>query len=47
MMNFVVVPLSAFPHQPTFTAASVALNPGVHMILVGLLIALAVRRYAT
>ena len=47
IMNFVVVPQSAFPHQPTFTAASVALNLGVHMILVGLPIALAVRRYAT
>lgn len=43
-MNFVVVPLSAFPHEPSFTVASVALNVSMHMLLVGLPIALVVRR---
>jgi hypothetical protein len=44
VMNFVVVPLSATAYRPTLTLGSVALNLGVHMILVGLPIALMVRR---
>lgn len=44
VMNFVVLPLSASAYRPTLTLGSVALNLSVHMILVGLPIALMVRR---
>jgi len=45
-MNFVVLPLSAFPFKPSYPLR--ALIPGLlcHMFLIGLPIALAVRRYS-
>jgi ABC-type uncharacterized transport system permease subunit len=43
VMNFVVLPLSAFPTPLTFTPTRVAINVVAHMILFGLPIALATR----
>ena len=43
VMNFVVVPLSAFPTPMTYTPVRVAINVVAHMILFGLPIALATR----
>jgi uncharacterized membrane protein YagU involved in acid resistance len=43
VMNFVVIPLSAFPTQMTYTPVRVAINLVAHMILFGLPIALATR----
>lgn len=43
VMNFVVVPLSAFPTPLTFTPTRIAVNLVAHMILFGLPIALATR----
>jgi len=43
VMNFVVLPLSAFPTQMTYTPVRVAINVVAHMILFGLPIALATR----
>ena len=45
-MNFVVIPLSAIHRWPTWTAASIITGPIGHLFLVGLPIALAVRRWA-
>jgi hypothetical protein len=45
MMTFVVVPLSR-THRGPFTAASIITGPIGHLFLVGLPIALAVRRWA-
>ena len=42
-MNFVVIPLSAFPTQMTYTPVRVAINVVAHMVLFGLPIALAAR----
>jgi hypothetical protein len=42
-MNFVVVPLSAFPHEVTHTLASALPHIIAHMVLVGLPIALAIK----
>ncbi len=44
VMNFVVIPLSAFPTQLTYTPVRVAINVVAHMVLFGLPIALAARR---
>ena len=46
-MNFVVLPLSAIHRVPTFTAAQIITGPIGHLFLVGLPIALAVRRYSS
>jgi hypothetical protein len=46
VMSFVVVPLSAAPFKMTFPLASVVRNLLVHMLLIGLPIALSVRRWA-
>jgi|SRR5215470_5768490 len=46
VMNFVVLPLSAFPFPQRFTPESVVRNVLVHMFLIGLPIALSVRRYS-
>ena len=43
VMNFVVIPLSAFPTQMTYTPVRVAINVVAHMLLFGLPIALATR----
>ena len=43
VMNFVVLPLSAFPTPLTFTPTRVLINVVAHMILFGLPIALATR----
>jgi uncharacterized membrane protein YagU involved in acid resistance len=43
VMNFVVIPLSAFPTQMTYTPVRVAINVVAHMLLFGLPIALAAR----
>jgi uncharacterized membrane protein YagU involved in acid resistance len=43
VMNFVVIPLSAFPTPMTYTPVRVAINIVAHMILFGLPIALAAR----
>lgn len=45
MMNFVVIPLSQ-THRGPFTAAAIITGPIGHLFLVGLPIALAVRRYS-
>lgn len=45
-MNFVVLPLSAIHRVPQFTAALIVTGPIGHLFLVGLPIALAVRRYS-
>jgi len=46
VMNCVVIPLSALHHGPRFDMASIITGPIGHMFLVGLPIALAVRRWA-
>lgn len=46
VMTQVILPLSAFPHEQKFALASVARNLGVHMVLVGLPIALMARRFS-
>jgi hypothetical protein len=46
VMNFVVIPLSAINRWPTWTKASIITGPIGHLFLVGLPIALAVRRWA-
>ena len=46
-MNFVVLPLSAIHRVPPFTPALIITGPIGHLFLVGLPIALAVRRYST
>ena len=43
VMNLVVVPLSAFPHEVTHTLASALPHIIAHMVLVGLPIALALK----
>jgi uncharacterized membrane protein YagU involved in acid resistance len=43
-MQFIVLPLSAYPHQFVFRAWFFALNLFIHMFFVGLPIALATRR---
>lgn len=43
VMNFVVIPLSAFPTPMTYTPLRVAINVVAHMLLFGLPIALATR----
>lgn len=43
VMNFVVIPLSAFPTQMTYTPVRVAINVVAHMLLFGLPIALVAR----
>jgi hypothetical protein len=45
-MNFVVIPLSAFPFEPTYPLRTVLPAVAVHMFLIGLPIALSVRRFA-
>ncbi|HEX7287766.1 MAG TPA: hypothetical protein VF532_16375 [Candidatus Angelobacter sp.] len=45
MMNFVVIPLSQ-THRGPFTAAAIITGPIGHLFLVGLPIALAVRRFS-
>lgn len=45
VMNFVVLPLSAFPHQLTYTPASIAVGSAAMLFCVGVPIALAVRRF--
>ena len=45
-MNFVVVPLSAVPFEYSYTPSRLAQGFVSHAVLVGLPIALAVRRYA-
>lgn len=45
-MNLVVLPLSAFPHKVTFPLSSLIIGLVVHMLCVGLPIALVVRRYS-
>ena len=46
VMNCVVIPLSALHHGPRFDMASIITGPIGHLFLVGLPIALAVRRWA-
>jgi hypothetical protein len=46
VMNFAVIPLSAIHRWPTWTRAFVITGPVGHLFLVGLPIALAVRRWA-
>jgi hypothetical protein len=41
-MNFVVLPLSAFPNKLTYTSETLAIGLGVHMLCVGLPIAVAI-----
>ena len=43
VMNLVVVPLSAFPHEVTHTLSSALPHLVAHMVLVGLPIALAIK----
>ena len=43
VMNFIVLPLSAFPTQMTYTPVRMAINIVAHMVLFGLPIALATR----
>jgi hypothetical protein len=45
-MNFVVLPLSAIHKSPAFSTPLIITGPIGHMFLVGLPIALAVRRYS-
>jgi len=45
-MNLVVLPLSAFPRKIQFHASAVATGLIIHMLCVGLPIALAVRRFS-
>lgn len=44
VMNFVVLPLSAFPHEVRFTPLATGTNLASHMFLFGVPIALATRR---
>ncbi|QSX78667.1 hypothetical protein [Agrilutibacter solisilvae] len=44
LMNFIVLPLSAFPHPVRFTALATGTNLASHLFLFGLPIALATRR---
>jgi len=44
VMTFIVVPLSAFPHQQRFTPLIVSLNLLVHLFLVGVPISLVAKR---
>ncbi|MDQ3012776.1 MAG: hypothetical protein M3X11_18970, partial [Acidobacteriota bacterium] len=44
-MNLIVLPLSAFPYKISYQLSAVATGLMVHMLCVGLPIALAVRRY--
>ena len=46
LMNFVVVPLSAAYFTPSHAPSALLLNSAGHMLLVGLPIALAARRYS-
>jgi uncharacterized membrane protein YagU involved in acid resistance len=46
VMNFVVLPLSAIHRWPVWNAASIITGPIGHTVLVGLPIALAVRRFS-
>jgi hypothetical protein len=46
VMNLVVIPLSAYPHKVNFSPSRLAINLFVHMFLIGLPIALAVRKAA-
>jgi uncharacterized membrane protein YagU involved in acid resistance len=46
VMTFVVLPLSAIHRWPTWNAAQIITGPIGHTVLVGLPIALAVRRYS-
>jgi hypothetical protein len=45
-MNFIVVPLSAAPFKLRFTLAGVIIGLIIHMLFVGLPIALSVRRFS-
>lgn len=45
-MNFVVLPLSAFPHSLRYTLEALAVGLSVHVFCVGLPIALVVKRFA-
>lgn len=45
-MNFVVLPLSAFPYKTSFTPKALITGLVIHMFCVGLPIALVVRRYS-
>lgn len=45
VMNFLVLPLSAFPHQLAYTPASFAIGMSIIVVCVGLPIAFVVRRY--
>ena len=45
-MNFVVVPLSAFPYKISFTPIAVLTGLIIHVLFVGLPIALVVRRHS-
>lgn len=45
VMNFVVLPLSAFPHQIAYTPASFSIGMSVIVLCVGLPIAYVTRRY--
>lgn len=45
VMNFVVLPLSAFPHQLTYAPASIAIGSAAMLFCVGIPIALIVRRF--
>lgn len=45
VMNFVVLPLSAFPHQLSYTPSSVAVGSAAMLFCVGIPIALIVRRF--
>lgn len=47
VMNCVVIPLSALHHGPRFDKASIITGPIGHLFLVGLPIALAVKRWAS
>jgi len=46
VMNFVVLPLSAYPHPVNLAASRLVINLFVHMVFIGLPISLAVRRGA-
>ena len=43
-MNFVVIPLSAVPFKPSYPPSALAMGFASHVLLVGLPIALAIRR---
>ena len=44
VMNLIVLPLSAYPHQVNFSPSRLAINLFVHMFLIGLPISLAARK---